>query len=621
MAYTSLSYLLPFPEDYFSNNSESEAHYALHHYRCNNQQLSMLSSKLNGTGHAFIKQLNLKPIKIGVISSSNSSLNIPAIIGTGIQHGYHIHVTEYSNTHPLLFLSDSMLDQFDKSYDFILLALNYEDISFWYETSKETNTLNPNIMDFLNQLEKVRSALAEKTGAHIVFQNIPRIPHSIFGNLDTILPRSAHYQLNMFNQALVAITQRTSSYLFDIASISENEGLYNWYDERMWYLGKLAFSPEYIPLYAEHFCRLISSVKGHGRRCIILDLDNTLWGGIIGQDGLEGINLGMGDPEGEAFIAFQKYLLHLKDRGVILAVCSKNNEADAIEVFKKHPHMLIKLEDIACFVANWKNKPTNILAIAKTLNLGLEALVFVDDNPLERENVRRYLGAVAVPEMPEDPALYMRALSQAGYFALSSFTQEDVLRSESYQNSLKVKEVLHEAIDIKDGLAALKMKLELRPFDAIGRIRIEQLINKSNQFNLTTRRYNADQIKAFEESDIHYTLQVSLQDKYGDYGMIGVLIGKIEGDVLTIDSWLMSCRVIGREIEKAVFQELIKYCQGKNISTIVGDYIKTDKNALVSDHYSTLGFHQDDAKKSLTEWVYQVQGRTNENLPFEIIRR
>ncbi len=620
MTDSGLSHLLPLPANYFHNESNGEDWHTLLHYRCNFRQLSLLASKLTKECTSFRDSINLKPLKFCIISSNNSSLLVPAIKGTGIRYGYHMQITEYSNTHPLLFLSEHQLNILDETYDFILVALNYEDISFWHTDSEPAYGINTKIEEFVHQLAQLQSSIFKKTGATILFQNIPRKPHTIFGHSDATITQSEQFQLHLFNQALVAMTKQTSSYLFDVASIAENEGLNRWYDERMWYLGKFAFSPDYLPLYADHLCRIISSIKGESRKCIVLDLDNTLWGGIVGQDGLEGINLGMGDPEGEAFITFQKYLLQLNDRGVILSVCSKNNKADAIEVFEKHPKILLKLDHIACFVVNWENKPTNITFIANSLNIGLESMVFIDDNPVERENVRRYLPVVAVPEMPEDPSLYTRTLSQAGYFELPKYTKEDLFRNENYQNNIKVKKLLSNRIDIQDGLAAIGMQLELKPFDAMGRNRIEQLINKSNQFNLTTRRYNNSQIKVIEESDSSYTLQVSLKDKFGDYGMISVLIGSIENQTLSIDTWLMSCRAIGREIEKAVFQEIVNYCFDREIKTIIGYYIKSDKNELVQDHYLKMGFYQSTIKKNITEWKLKIQQKNIVQLPFKITR-
>jgi len=336
---------------------------------------------------------------------------------------------------------------------------------------------------------------------------------------------------------------------------------------------------------------------------LVLDLDNTLWGGVIGDDGLEGIVLGQGDPAGEAFVGLQSYALQQAKRGVILAVCSKNDEANAIAPFAQHADMILKRSDIASFVANWDDKAKNIRRIANDLNIGLDSLVFVDDNPFERNLVRAELPMVAVPELPDDPALFARALADAGYFEGIRITEEDRERTRQYQVNAERSVLLAESADLPTYLRGLEMKLVWKEFDAVGLQRIVQLINKTNQFNLTTKRYNEADIRAIMEDPDAFGLQLRLIDRYGDNGVIAIVIGKRRNDEVAIDTWLMSCRVLGRQVEEATLGLIADATARLGAERIVGEYSPTAKNAMVRDHYLKLGFtHVESLGSGGTRW-------------------
>jgi FkbH-like protein len=323
----------------------------------------------------------------------------------------------------------------------------------------------------------------------------------------------------------------------------------------------------------------------------VLDLDNTLWGGVIGDDGLEGIVLGQGSASGEAFIAVQDYAREQARRGIILAVCSKNDEANAREPFEKHPEMLLKSGDIACFVANWQDKAANLRDIAQRLNIGLDALVFLDDNPFERTLIRQELPMVAVPEVPDDPALFAYSLSDAGYFESLAVTAEDRERSAQYQGNIQREALRESATDMNSYLRGLDMKLIWRRFDSVGVQRIVQLINKTNQFNLTTRRYTEEDVKAIMSDRNAIGLQLRLMDRFGDNGIIAIVIGKMGSDRnMVIDTWLMSCRVLKRNVERTLLDVLCGQARKRGLTIVRGRYIPTSKNALVKDHYTALGF-------------------------------
>jgi len=385
-------------------------------------------------------------------------------------------------------------------------------------------------------------------------------------------------------------------------------------------MAKLPFAQEFVPLYADYVCRTIAALTGRSRRCLVLDLDNTLWGGVIGDDGLSGIQVAQGDAAGEAFLDFQRYCLSLRQAGILLAVSSKNEDETARLPFRQHPEMLLREEHFAVFQANWNDKPTNLKAIATELSLGLESLVFVDDNPFERELVRKTLPQVAVPEMPSDPALYSRTLSAAGYFEAVAFSSEDQNRAAYYEGNARRASLQQQVSDLESYLASLEMEIWFRPFDSTGRERIAQLINKSNQFNLTTRRYTEAEIAQMEASDQFFTLQVRLKDTFGDNGMISVVIcRKVSKEEWEIDTWLMSCRVLSRRIENMVLKELLTHAAERGIRLLRGFYLPTDRNKLVERHYANLGFdlraeHADHS----TEWELAVATANIEAGPMRV---
>ncbi len=392
-------------------------------------------------------------------------------------------------------------------------------------------------------------------------------------------------------------------------------GWANWHDPTIWNIAKLSFPLKYLPIYAEYICRILSISLGKSRRCLILDLDNTLWGGVIGDDGLEGILLGNGDATGEAYLDVQRTALELHQRGVVLAISSKNEDAIARKPFKEHPDMLLREKDIAVFQANWSDKASNIKAIAETLSLGLESMVFLDDNPAERMQVRRELPEVAVPELPNDPALYSRTLIAAGYFESIIFSEEDSKRATFYQENAKRAQILNQSSDMEAYLKSLDMEINFAPFNSTGRARITQLISKSNQFNLTTKRYTDVEVKKFEDSPNFYTRQIRLKDTLGDNGMISVIICKKNLDNWEIDTWLMSCRVIGRKVEEAALQDIITNAKDSGVTKLIGIYNPTTRNIIVKDHYKKLGFKKISDKTQNEVWELNITDYNFQQVP------
>ena len=380
--------------------------------------------------------------------------------------------------------------------------------------------------------------------------------------------------------------------IHDVDHLAAALGRWQWGDERFYHHAKLPCSPEHLVDYAHSLASLILAHLGLGKKCLALDLDNTLWGGVIGDDGLGGIRLGQGDPEGEAFLAFQRYVKGLRQRGVILAVCSKNADAIAREVFEKHPEMALRLDDISCFVANWDDKATNLARIAHELNIGMNSLVFVDDNPAERSIVRRLCPEVAVPEMPADPAYYVQALDRHRYFQALTVSSEDLQRTDFYRASTSRQLFETAAVDLNSFLRSLTLVARIEPIGVVSLERSAQLINRSNQFNLTTRRRSNGELLSLMADPDWLTRTVSLVDRFGDNGLISVLLAKVERDSLVIDTWVMSCRVLKRGVEQLLLNHLVSCARERGLTRVLGEFRPTPKNALVRDHYSALGFIQ-----------------------------
>ncbi len=400
--------------------------------------------------------------------------------------------------------------------------------------------------------------------------------------------------------------------IHDIDHLAAAWGRWQWGDERYFFHAKLPCSPEHLVDYAHSLASLVLAHLGLAKKCLVLDLDNTLWGGVIGDDGLGGIRIGQGDPESEAFAAFQRYALALRRRGVILAVCSKNTESIAKEVFEKHPEMALRLDDISCFVANWDDKSTNLGRIAQRLNIGLDSLVFVDDNPSERSIIRRLRPEVAVPEMPEDPARFVRALDRHRFFQATAISPEDLERTAFYRADESRQAVASTAEDLDGWLRSLELIGRIAPIDATTMERSVQLIHRSNQFNVTTRRHSAADVQAMMDNSDWLALSVSLKDRFGDNGLIGVLLAEVNTQVraLVIDTWLMSCRVLKRGVEQCLLNHLVGIALDRGLDRLIGTYIPTPKNGLVKDLFAGLGFDRIDWQEDgQTRWELRIDHR------------
>jgi FkbH-like protein len=438
---------------------------------------------------------------------------------------------------------------------------------------------------FVRVTQGMRSAM--------ILQTIPNLAPAIFGSLDANVPGSRRSLIARLNDQLRQSAASHGVHLLDLATLAERLGYDTWFDSVRWLHAKQLVSPVMAPLFGEYLARIVAAIRGRSRKCLILDLDNTLWGGVIGDDGAERLVVGHGSAAGESFLALQFYAKQLRERGILLAVCSKNDESVARAGFQAVPEMALALDDFSIFVANWHDKASNIRYIAKTLNLGLDAMVFVDDNPAERALVRAELPTVAVPELPEDPAHFVRVLQDAGYFEAIAFTADDQQRAALYADEGQRAQALESATDMDSFLAGLTMKLEVSPVNSGSLLRVTQLINKTNQFNLTTRRYTEPEVSAFLEDSANVALQFRLIDRFGDSGCIGVMLAKADRakvGALRIDTFLMSCRVLGRGVEHAMLNALVLRLRRLGATELAGEYVPTAKNGMVSGLYARLGF-------------------------------
>jgi FkbH-like protein len=459
----------------------------------------------------------------------------------------------------------------------------------------------------------------ETVRATCILQTIVPSTDPLFGGLDGRVAGSPRAMIERFNARLLKEVAKENDLVLDTAFLASQVGLSAWNDARGWHKAKLPAALDATPLYADFLCRLLGAAKGKARKCVVLDLDNTLWGGIIGDDGVDGIALGQNSAVGEAHVALQHFLLDLRKRGVILAVCSKNEDANARIPFRDHPEMVLKEDHIAVFIANWSDKANNIREIAATLNIGTDSLVFLDDNPVERAQVRLVLPEVAVPEIGEDAAEYIGLLTNAGYFEAIGLSKEDLARADFYQaNAERVS--LQKVGNIGEYLVSLQMVATLTPCDSVGRVRITQLVNKSNQFNLTTRRYSEADIEAIERDPSRYTLQVRLADRFGDNGMISVIVFDKGDEEWSCDTWLMSCRVLGRRVEELVLATVADAALKAGAKRLKGTYIPTKKNGLVIEHFRKLGFDKvSELPDGTTEWALELDSYTAPELPMQVV--
>lgn len=557
-----------------------------------------------------LDSLELKPIKIALIASSTLDHFSSVLRFWLANEGYaaEIWIAPFDTIVTTVLDKNSELYKFKP--DIVWIFTTHRDIPIDIDWGVDEKLVKSAIQQAIKSNKSLWKKVQSQLSCTIIHNNsdIPSIdPFGNFAGQPSWTNRNLlrRYNLDLGAAAIPGVV------IFDLDHFASNYGQSRWIDERYWHHSKNAFSFDASGLLAFQAAKLISGLKGQAKKCLILDLDNTLWGGVIGDDSISGIKLGNG-ATGEAYVDFQRYIYSLKQRGIILAVCSKNEEDIAKEPFIKHPDMKLRLEDIAVFRANWRNKADNIREIANILNIGLDSIVFVDDNPVERNLVKEFLPMVAVPYMPEDPSEYIFALAKNMYFETANFSSEDRERASFYRSNAIRSELKESFTDIKQYLKSLEMLSEAGDLNDFQLPRMAQLINKSNQFHLTGTRYSEMELQSIATQKGYFVRYYKLADKFGDNGLISVVV--LNGENLKdlhIETWVMSCRVLARSMEQFIANDIIEIARSKGYKTIMGEYIPSQKNKLVTDLYPRLGFSELPNKADRFIWQLNLSNITN----------
>jgi FkbH-like protein len=537
------------------------------------------------------------PVRLAVLASSTIDHLSPAIRVAGLRRRLliDVHTGAYGQYRQELLDPTSSLHQFAPQA--ILFSVTAREAIARVPVTVTIAEADESIARFISELRTFWRKAREIGNAAIIQQTFVNVTEPLFGSYDRLVPGAPAQLVAELNYRLCEAAAQDDILLLDVARASERDGIDAWFDAGRWFQGKLEIAPQAAPFYGDMVARILAAQRGLSKKCLVLDLDNTLWGGAVGDDGLEGIVLGEGSAAGEAYLALQHFAKQLKERGVILAVCSKNDAGIAEAAFRHHPEMLLRRSDVAALLANWDDKAENLKAIATRLNIGIDSLVFVDDNPVERARIRQSLPMVAVPELPEDPAQYVRCLADAGYFEAIAFTSEDRDRGRQYAENAEREALLESAQTMAEFLLGLEMSVVFGPFTAVDHARIVQLINKTNQFNTTTRRYTSQEITHVANVPDALTLQFRLLDRIGDNGLVSTMILRptpIHKDVLEIENWVMSCRVFGRELEFEAMNIAVDAARRRGVRALVADYVPTAKNDVIRALYPRLGFAEVD---------------------------
>lgn len=547
-----------------------------------------------------------KKIKVAILADSASQFLTNALRGYGYEQQLDLDIYEADYNQVDLQVFDPSSELYSFAPDFIFINRSTERLLKDFSKKNRQEQLQA-ADQVARTTQQYYDTITARLSSKVIINTFPEINDTIFGNFAAKVPSSFTYQLRRTNLLLMEQSQQCPAlYICDLAALQSVHGYHFVFDPKMYVSADMVYSIDFLPYIARHITDIILSITGTFKKCLILDLDNTTWGGIIGDDGMEGIELGYFGA-GKIYTELQLWARQLKQRGIILAICSKNTEEIAQEPFLGHPDMVLRMDDIAVFVANWETKVDNIRYIQSVLNIGFDSMVFIDDNPFEREMVRSAISGISVPELPEDPAEYMQFLRGLNLFETASFTEEDEERTRQYQEEAQRNVLLQTFDNEQDFLASLQMVSAAKPFNEFTIPRVAQLSQRSNQFNLRTVRYTEEDIKRITASSAHITLSLTLEDRFGNHGLVGIIILEaLNARTLFIDSWIMSCRVLKRGMENFTLNTIVDIARSGNYETIVGEYLPTKKNGIVKDHYASLGFTQSGDK-----WVLDVAGYQN----------
>ncbi len=548
----------------------------------------------------------LTAVKVALLGDSATQLLSQALRGAAWAEGLDLQIWEadFNQVERQVFDEGSELYEYEPQI-VIVFQSSHKLLGTYNKLKPEAySSLASNRLELIGN---IYSQLSSKLKAKIIYFNYTEIDDAVFGNYAGKIESSFLFQLRKLNYELMQFAAPFADFfLCDISSVQNRWGKNNFFQSSIYINTEMVLSMEVIPDVAAKTVSLIKTMYGRFNKCVILDLDNTTWGGIIGDDGLENIQVGSLGI-GKAFTEFQYWVKKLKNRGIILAVCSKNTESIAKEPFEKHPDMVLHLEDIAVFVANWETKVDNIRHIQAILNIGFDSMVFLDDNPFERNIVRENIKGITVPELPEDPAEYLEYLYSLNLFETISFSNEDAERTKQYQVEAQRTALLKSFTSEDDFLQNLQMVSLVEPFNKFNTPRVAQLSQRSNQFNLRTVRYIESDIEAIGIDESYAPFTFTLEDKFGDNGLICIIILKKESsDTLFIETWLMSCRVLKRGMENFTLNTLVNYARANGFKYLKGEYIPTAKNEMVKEHYQKLGFEEKDGY-----WMLDAENYTD----------
>lgn len=554
-------------------------------------------------------------------STTNDIMNTLELflLDSGIKPNFY--QSEYAQYRNDIMFDNPALDEFKP--DLILIHTTNRNVTeYTFDLNLTATQVEDSIHRQYTLFEDMWNTAFEKYHCPIVQNNFEKPLYRILGNSDCYDVHGKGYYINRLNQKFYEYAQSHENFhINDIDYLSSDYGLLQWSDTFYWHMYKYAMCLNAIPEYSYNVAKIIKSIYGKNKKALVLDLDNTLWGGVIGDDGQEGIEIGQETSIGQLYTEFQNYLKEQSKVGVLLTVNSKNDYDNAM-LGLNHPDGILKPDDFVNIKANWLPKSENIVSIANELNILPESLVFVDDNPAEREIVKQQVQGVAVPDIanPED---YVSRLDRCGYFEVTTLSQDDVKRSEMYKANAQRTAQQSKFADYNEYLNSLEMVATIDDFIPIYLNRITQLTNKSNQFNLTTKRYTLSEMEQVFQSDRYVRLYGKLKDRFGDNGVVSVVIGTVDSQSknLDIDLWLMSCRVLKRDMEYAMLDTLVKQCKSKGLSTITGYYYKTAKNSMVKSLFGDFGFtliSEDQSGNSI--WRLNVKDYTYKNPPIKVLK-
>lgn len=572
-----------------------------------------IKKRLLTTGNIFVEK------KVAVLGGSTTSNIIQILelflLNQGIKASFY--ESEYGMYYEDAVFKNDSLEEFGPDIIYIYTTnRNIESYPLLSNTREEIDALiNMQIQKFTD----IWKSLSQTYACPIIQNNFEMPLFRLLGNKDATDVHGAVNFLSRLNMAFYEYAQNNKDFFIcDINYISADYGLKEWNDSFYWHMYKYAVNVRAIPLLAFNVANIIKSIFGKNKKGLVLDLDNTLWGGIIGDDGVDNIKLGPETAAGQVYLEFQQYIKAQKQLGIVLNIDSKNDEGNALSGLK-HPDSVLSVDDFTKIRANWEPKDRNFDEIACELNLLPESLVFIDDNPAERYIVTKQLPGICAPEIGESHQ-YITIIDRNGFFETTYLSEDDIKRNKMYQDNARRATFQASFSDYESYLESLKMKATIKPFEAIYLERIVQLINKSNQFNLTTKRYSQREIKEILDNDDYITIYGKLEDKFGDNGVVSVCIGHKKGKLCNIDLWVMSCRVLKRNMEYAMMDMLVDKCKKAGVKKIVGYYYSTEKNSMVKEFYGTMGFNKIDDSEEGSCWEFIVDNsyiRKNKHIQLE----